>query len=120
MFKPLQNAGKFGKTPRTMSKPRSSTSRVKMHRVPFVVYTDFECFVEPTDNKIGDKTVQYQKHSPSGFCYTVKCMDESTYEDRTVLYTTKEKGEDIGKEFVKCLEKDLKEVYKRLKTVVPI
>ena len=47
-------------------------------------------------------------------------MDESIYEDKTVLYTAKEEGEDIGKKFVKSLEKDLKEVHKILKTVVPI
>ena len=92
----------------------------KTHRVPFVVYADFECFVEPTDNKIGKGTVQYQKHSPSGFCYTIKCVDDTIYEDKTVLYTVKEEGEDIGKKFVESLEKDLKEVYKILKTVVPI
>ena len=82
----------------------------KMHRVPFVVYADFECFVEPTDNKIGEGTVQYQKHTPSGFCYTIKCMGESIYEGKTVLYTAKEEGEDISKKFVESLEKDLKEV----------
>ena len=92
----------------------------KTHRVPFAVYADFECLVEPTDNKIGKGTVQYQKHTPSGFCYIIKCMDESIYENKTVLYTAKEEGEDIGKKFVKSLEKDLKEVYKILKTVVPI
>ena len=92
----------------------------KMHRVPFVVYADFECFVEPTNNKIGKGTVQYQKHTPSGFCYTIKCKEESVYESKTVLYTAKEEGEDIGKKFVKCLEKDLEEVYKILKTNVPI
>ena len=92
----------------------------KTHRAPFVVYADFECFVEPTDNKIGKGTVQYQKHTPSGFCYTIKCMNETIYEDKTVLYTAKEEGEDIGKKFVKSIEKDLKEVYKILKTVVPI
>ena len=47
-------------------------------------------------------------------------MDESIYKDKTVLYTAKEDGEDIGKKFVKCLEKDLKEVYKILKTIIPI
>ena len=31
----------------------------KTHRVPFVVYADFECLVEPTDNKIGKGTAQY-------------------------------------------------------------
>ena len=92
----------------------------KMHRVPFVVYADFECFVEPTDNKIGNGTVQYQKHTPSGFCYTIKCVEESVYESKTVLYTAKEDGENIGKKFVKCLERDLKEVYEILKTIIPI
>ena len=92
----------------------------KMHRVPFVVYADFECLVEATDNKIGKGTVQYQKHTPIGFCYTIKCKEESLYENKTVLYTAKEEGEDIGKEFVKSLENDLKEVYEILKTNVPI
>ena len=92
----------------------------KTHRVPFAVYTDFECFTEPINNKIGNGTVQYQKHVPSGFCYTIKCMEESVYKDKTVLYTAKEDGEDIGKKFVECLENNLKEVYELLKTVVPI
>ena len=92
----------------------------KMHRVPFVVYADFECFVEPTNNKIGNGTTQYQKHVPSGFCYTIKCMEESIYKDKTVLYTAKEDGEDIGKKFVECLENDLKKVYEILRTPAPI
>ena len=57
----------------------------KTHRVPFAVYTDFECFIEPVDKKIGKGTVQYQKHVPSGFCYTIKCMEESVYKNKTVL-----------------------------------
>ena len=47
-------------------------------------------------------------------------MEKSVYKDKTVLYTAKESGEDIGKKFVGCLEGDLKEVYEILKTVVPI
>ena len=45
----------------------------KMHKVPFVVYADFECFLKPVDTHAGDlrttsgKIVQYQKHEPSGF-----------------------------------------------------
>ena len=92
----------------------------KLHKIPFVVYADFESFIEPIDNKIGKGTVQYQKHTPSGFCYTIKCMDEKIYEGKTVLYTMKEEGEDIGKKFVSSLEEDLKEVYKILKTEIPI
>ena len=92
----------------------------KLHKIPFVVYADFESFIEPIDNKIGKGTVQYQKHTPSGFCYTIKCMDEKIYEGKTVLYTMKEEGEDIGKKFVSSLEEDLKEVYKILNTKIPI
>ena len=92
----------------------------KLHRVPFAVYADFECYIEPIDGKIGKGTTQYQKHEPSGFCYTIKCMDETVYKDKTVLYTAKESGEDIGKKFVECLGDDLKEVYGILKTVKPI
>ena len=47
-------------------------------------------------------------------------MSESIYEGKTVLYTAKEEGGEVGKKFVESLEKDLKEVYKILKTVVPI
>ena len=92
----------------------------KLHKIPFVVYADFESFIEPIDNKIGKGTVQYQKHTPSGFCYTIKCMDEKIYKGKTVLYTMKEEGEDIGKKFVSSLEENLKEVYKILNTEIPI
>lgn len=91
-----------------------------MHKIPFVVYADFECFIEPFNKKIGKGTSQYQKHTPSGFCYTIKCMDESIYKDKTVIYTMKEDGEDIGKKFVEFLQNDLKGVYKILKTIIPI
>ena len=92
----------------------------KIHRIPFVIYADFESFAEPVDKKIGKGTTQYLKHTPSGFCYTIKCMDESIYKGKTVIYTMKEDGEDIGKKFVEYLENDLKEVYKILKTTIPI
>ena len=92
----------------------------KLHKLPFVVYADFESFIEPVDNKIGKGTVQYQKHTPSGSCYTIKCMDENIYKGKTVLYTMKEEGEDIAKMFVSSLEEDLKEVYKILNTEIPI
>ena len=65
-------------------------------------------------------TTQYQKHEPSGFCYTIKCMDETIYKDKTVLYAAKMDGEDIGKKFVEHLENDLKEIYEILKTTKPI
>ena len=92
----------------------------KLHKTPFVVYADFESFIEPFDNKIGKGTPQYQNHTPLGFCYAIKCMDEEIYKEKIVLYTMEKECEDIGKEFVDCLEEDLKEVYEVLKTEVPI
>ena len=50
-------------------------------KVPFVVYADFECFVEKIDTCRRDPskayTIQQQKHTPSGFCYKIKCDDEA-------------------------------------------
>ena len=80
-----------------------------------------ESFLEPIDhcknNPNKSFTVSYNKHTPSGFCYTIKCFDESIYPNRRVLYTMQETGEDIGKKFVECLEK---EVFKILDTDKPI
>ena len=45
-------------------------------RHPFVISGDFECFTKPldtTDDK--SKTVKYQHHEPSGFCFYVKCSE---------------------------------------------
>ena len=84
------------------------------------MYADFECFLSPIDNKIGKGTVQYQHHMPSGFCYTITCMDDSIYEPKTVLYTMKNDGEDVGRKFVESLESDLKDVHDILTTKVPI
>ena len=95
-----------------------------MHYVPFVMNAEFECFIEPIDHAEGDPkksfTVQYQKHKPSGFCYTIKCINENTYKIKTVLYTAKNADEDIGKKFVESLESELAPIYEILKTEIPM
>lgn len=69
-------------------------------RVPFVVYADFECFTEKVEPKPAaapeDKpyTKAYQKHTPSRFCYQIKCFDDSV--KKPVLYTMRETGEDVA------------------------
>jgi hypothetical protein len=65
-------------------------------------------------------TVQYQKHNPSGFCYYVKCFDNSIYKPKLVHYTQQYEREDITKKFVDMLEKETRDIYKRFKTPVPI
>ena len=82
----------------------------RLHDVPFVVYADFECFVKPQETKEKDSsesyTVKYQSHVPSGFCYTIKCMDETVYPTKTVLKTASYEGEDMGKSFVETLSEE--------------
>ena len=96
----------------------------RLHDVPFAVYADFESFVEPVQYTEQDPsksfTNKYQNHIPSGFCYVIKCMDESVYPTKTVLKTASYEGEDMGKAFVDSLTEDLKPVYEILKDPKPM
>ncbi len=96
----------------------------RLHDVPFVVYADFECFVKPLEteekNPTQSYTTQYQSHVPSGFCYVIKCMDETAYSTKTVLKTASHEGEDMGKLFVETLSEDLKPIYEILKNPKPM
>ncbi|VDI62451.1 Hypothetical predicted protein [Mytilus galloprovincialis] len=60
----------------------------KLIRVPFVIYADFECFMEKVDtcqpNPSQAYTKAYQQHRPSGFCYRVKYA-HGDYKD-SVIY----------------------------------
>ena len=91
----------------------------KKQRVPFVVYADFECFTEkidtcqPRDNK--SFTNQYQKHSPSGFSYLIKCFDDNLLSPKLVHYTAESLDDDVPRLFVESLEKDIKEIYNKFK-----
>ena len=96
----------------------------KLHTVPFVVYADFECYIEGLENTEKgldqSSTTQYQKHNPSGFCYYIKCFDDSIYKPKLVHYTQQVEGEDVSKKFVEMLEEDARNIYESFKEVVPI
>ena len=96
----------------------------RLHDVSFFVCADFECFLEPVHLVEQDPsksfTNKYQKHVPSGFYYTIKCMDEDIYPTKTVLRTASYEGEDMGKLFVDSLTEDLKPIYKILKNPLPM
>ena len=91
----------------------------KKQRVPFVVYADFECFTEKIDTCQPEEgksfTNQYQKHSPSGFSYLIKCFDDNLFSPKLVKYTAKSLDDDIPQLFIESLEKDIKEIYNRFK-----
>ena len=85
-------------------------------RVPFVVYADFECFAEKLDttqpNSKQSYTKQYQKHTPSGFCYYIKYFDDSVYKQEPVIYTKQSEDEDVAQIFFHKLVEDLKGIYR--------
>lgn len=87
-------------------------------RVPFVVYADFECFTEKLETKpktdpADDKphTKAYQKHTQSGFCYYIKCFDDTVYSKAPMLYTMQKPEEDVAQIFVEKLEGDIKAIF---------
>ena len=96
------------KTQTNMYPKPGETAKLKnferIHEIPAVFYSDFESFVEPISHAEQDPsksfTTKYQNHTPSGFCFVGKCMDEGAYPMKTVLKTTSYEGEDMGKAFI--------------------
>ena len=92
-------------------------------RVPFVVYADFEAFTTPimTCRPSDDKsyTFQYQKHTPCGYSYYIKCFDDNLFPPILRHYTIKDKdvsvSGNVAKSFVKSLEEDIVDIYNQFK-----
>ena len=84
----------------------------RMHKVPFVIYADFEAYLKPVEN---EKTGEYQKHEPSGFCFIVKSFDDKF--DTAKRYTKHSEEEDVTKIFVTELETTVKEIFEKFKDV---
>ena len=88
-------------------------------KVPFVIYADFECFTEEINtcqpNPQNSYTKRYQKHTPSGFCYLVKCFDDNIYKEKLVIYTKNSENDDVAQAFVEHLEKTVKDIYQKFK-----
>jgi len=95
---------------------KSSILEFKNHkhsmRVPIVVYADFESFTKPIDSCQPDPdrsfTKAYQKHEPSGFCFYVKGLDESS---EPTLFTKTKEEENVADIFVGKLEKESDRVW---------
>ena len=89
-------------------------------RVPFVVYADFESFTpqlstcQPNSDK--SYTMQYQKHIPTGFCYHIKCFDDTIYSQQPVTFEKEFNDVDVAQIFIDTLEKNIKEIYNNLST----
>ena len=92
----------------------------KKLKVPFVVYADFESYMEPVNNDAGaddtqSYTKKYQKHTPSGFCYYI--VYRGGIYKKPVVYT----GGNVAEEFCKHLEMETRDIYdKYFKNVIPM
>ncbi|XP_065639501.1 uncharacterized protein LOC136072267 [Hydra vulgaris] len=94
-------------------------------KVAFVIYADFESFVKPIDtctpNPDESYTKQYQKHTPSSFCYYIKCFDKSI--EKTIkktighnilsTFTADSEDDNVAQIFVYHLEADIKKIYNK-------
>ena len=60
-------------------------------QIPFVVYADFEAITESistcSPNDADSYTKQYQKHTPCGFSYLIKCFNDELFPPRQRWYT---------------------------------
>ena len=91
----------------------------KSMRVPFVIYADFEAITEKKDSATSNPeklyTEKYQKHTPSGFCYYVKCEGEENYAEPVVY-----RGEDCVQKFCEMIEEEVKEIANIYKNIIPL
>ena len=87
-------------------------------RVLFIVYADFESFTPQLStcqpNPDESCTKRYQKHTSSGFCYHIKCFDDTLYSQEPVIFV-QENDDDVAQIFIDTLEKNIKDIYKKFK-----
>ena len=88
-------------------------------RVPFIVYDDFESFTSQLStcqpNHYKSYTKRYQKQIHSGFCYHIKCFDDTLYSQEPVTFVKELNDDDFAQIFINTLEKNIKEIYKNFK-----
>ena len=120
---PTTNTAKNHDAVRTIMPKKGTILKFKNYnhsmRVPFVVYSDFECLTESIDtcspSGIKSYTHQYHKHKPSGYCYIIKCYDDNLMKPLLRRYTARSEDDDIGLKFITALEKDIRELHKKFK-----
>ena len=88
-------------------------------RVPFIVYADFVSFTPQLQtcqpNPDESQTKRYQKQTPNGFCYHIKCFDETLYSQESVIFVKEYDDDDVAEIFIDTLEKNIKDIYKKFK-----
>ena len=87
-------------------------------RVPFIVYTDFESFTpqlpHANQTQMG-ATKSGIRNTPCGFCYHIKCFDDTLYSQEPVIFIKEYDDDDVAQIFIDTLEKNIKDIYKKFK-----
>ncbi|KAK3083783.1 hypothetical protein FSP39_003181 [Pinctada imbricata] len=114
------------KGPQKMTFPKSEEDQwvqfkhiSKQLKVPFVIYLDLESLTVPiqscSPNPNKSSTTPYQKHEACGFCYYVKCSDESKSKPAYVY-----RGPNAIDHLFECLLKEEEEISEILSHVEPM
>ncbi|XP_033731744.1 uncharacterized protein LOC117321436 [Pecten maximus] len=92
----------------------------KQTKAPFVIYADFEAYMQPLDTCERDSnsssTTKTARFEPCGFGYQVVCMDDK-YTNSPVIY----RGTDVTKTFLQRLleeESKIKDILNQAKPMV--
>ena len=51
---------------------------------------------------------------PSGFCYHIKCFDDTLYSQEPVIFIKEFNDDDVAQIFIDTLEKSIKDIYKNI------
>ena len=79
----------------------------------FESFTSHLSTCQPNPDK--SYTKQYHKHIPSGFCYHIKCFDDTLYSQQPVTFVKEFNDDDVAQIFIDTLEKNMKEIYTKFK-----
>ena len=108
--------GKVSTLPITNEATIKFTQHHHQLQVPFVVYADFECILQPKNKEVSSTLININEHIPIAYAYYIKCAFDSRL-DKFVLET----GNNSGLSFLNSLIENLKQINNDyLSKVVPI
>ena len=88
-------------------------------QMPFVIYADFECFLQKTDEMKGKSTKITHNHEPSGFCcLTVSSFDQ--YNDQKPVVYSGENVMDVFFKHVKTEQSRITKILNRNEKMKPL
>ena len=87
-------------------------------RVPFIVYADLKSLTPQLatcqPNPEMSYTNKYQKHIHSGFCYHIKCFDDTLYSQQPFTFVNELNDDDVAQILWTHLKRTSKNFIKSL------